>query len=432
LKALVSHTVLAEAIASRDPVYVESIIGHQWEKQASILAARIFSLSCVPLISANRVFGALFLHTRRPGRVIARDSLDALKIVATHTALLLSQRKESTLARGKSAVGEGAKAIVFDNASADPMQTIIERIDKLAPHDLSILIRGETGVGKELVAKALHEKSPRASGPFVAVNCAAVPPTLMESILFGHAKGAFTGADKARPGKFEQADKGTLFLDEIGDLSAELQAKLLRALQEKEVEPVGAVASRPIDIRVLAATHQDIEALVRAGKFRKDLYFRLAGATIVLPPLRDRGPGAIERLAKHFLARFSSSLHFSREALDALVAHQWPGNVRQLEQVVSRAVALSSDEEIPAAVLELEEAMAADEATHANSALGVPMAPLALREGQQRFAKDLLRQTLQRHGGNRQRTAEALGVSERTLYRMLAAAGSEDCSGIRE
>lgn len=243
----------------------------------------------------------------------------------------------------------------------------------------------------------------------MAVNCGALPPTLIESVLFGYQKGAFTGADRDTKGKFAAADGGTLFLDEIGDLPLELQVKLLRVLQERQIEPLGATRSVAVDIRVVSATHRDLQVLVREGKFREDLFYRLGGATLELPPLRER-PGDILPLAQAFLERTHSGLALSEAACERLLAHRWPGNVRELEQVVARAAALASGTLIAADDLELRDTDA--------SASG------ELREARGIHSFEMVQRALARLGGSRARAASALGISERTLYRILASDGS--------
>jgi len=224
--------------------------------------------------------------------------------------------------------------------AAPALQTVFDLIDRVAPSDVPVLIQGETGTGKELVARALHQGSRRAKKTFLAENCAAVPATLLESELFGHKKGSFTHAIADRPGHFVAASGGTLFLDEIGDMPLEMQAKLLRVLETGEVRPVGASQTVQVDVRVLAATHRDLTAMVRERRFREDLFFRLNVIRIQLPPLRER-PGDVELLVRVFLARFlGPGARLSPEALAALAAFAWPGNVRQLENELRRAVAL--------------------------------------------------------------------------------------------
>jgi len=228
-----------------------------------------------------------------------------------------------------------------------PMRALFELIAKVAPSDVSVLIQGETGTGKELVAHALHEFSARKSKPFLAENCAAVPPTLLESELFGHKKGSFTGAIADRPGHFVAADGGTVFLDEIGDMPLAMQSKLLRVLQEGEVRPVGANKTQHVNVRIVAATNKDLAAMCRAHTFREDLYYRLTVVTLWLPPLRDR-PGDVRHLARFFLAHVSRELGreiaIADDALAALERWRWPGNVRELENVLRRAAVFAKDE----------------------------------------------------------------------------------------
>ena len=225
------------------------------------------------------------------------------------------------------------------------MQEVLDLVRRVAPSDATVLLRGESGTGKELIAKAIHYASARRNGPLVKVNCAALPETLLESELFGHEKGAFTGAFAMRKGRFEVADGGTLFLDEIGDLPAHLQAKLLRVLQEKEFERVGSNRAITTDVRIITATHRDLEQLMREGSFREDLYYRLNVVTIILPPLRERRQD-LPALVEHFLRKFAEKngktiQGFSREARDALLRYDYPGNVRELENLVERAIVLT-------------------------------------------------------------------------------------------
>jgi DNA-binding NtrC family response regulator len=294
------------------------------------------------------------------------------------------------------------------------MAEVSRKIDRLAPTLLSVILLGETGTGKEVVARELHRRSARSQGPFVAINCAAIPAALLESTLFGHEKGAFTGAVRSHAGRFLQADGGTLFLDEIGDLPIELQAKLLRALQEKTVEPIGGSKPVPIDVRVIAATHQDLDAAIKAGRFRGDLYFRLSGAILKLPPLRERTVDILP-LAEHFIRSSGARATLSEDASRTLKLHTWPGNIRELEQAITRASLLCSGGVIKAEDLELQASAGGPSGASAAGALA-----LKLEDAQSAFTQDFVRQALLQRGGNRSETAAALGISERTLYRILA------------
>jgi two-component system response regulator HydG len=248
------------------------------------------------------------------------------------------------------AVAQGltaSKAIAGMIGSSDVMQDLYNRIHKVAPTAATVLIHGETGTGKELVARALHEESQRNNHLMISVNCAAIPDTLIESELFGHEKGAFTGAASNREGLVAAADGGTLFLDEIGELPLEAQARLLRVLQEGEVRPLGSVESRKVDVRLVAATHRDLRKLAKEGKFREDLYFRINVVQLTLPPLRERGRDIIniaESLLQRYCSQFGKSqLRLSTDAVDAIMAYSWPGNVRELENAMQRAVILCED-----------------------------------------------------------------------------------------
>jgi two-component system, NtrC family, response regulator AtoC len=285
---------------------------------------------------------------------------------------------------------------------------------RAAATEATVLVTGETGTGKEVVARAIHYGSSRADRPFTPVDCTALPETLFESELFGHERGAFTGAVMTKRGLFELAHGGTVFLDEVGDLSPALQAKLLRVLQEREVRRVGAGETIPIDVRILAATNRDLQRRVEAGEFREDLFYRLSVVTIALPPLRDRRED-IPLLAQHFLEKLARAAStppraIAPAALERLRAHDWPGNVRELENVIARAVALSS-----APVLTPEDlGLTSGEAAAAGPALPAPR--MTLDAVKRWYVSKVLADA----GGNKQRAAEILGVDRRTLYRMLA------------
>ena len=253
---------------------------------------------------------------------------------------------------------EGADSFCGMIGQCPAMQTLFERIQKVAPTDATVLIQGESGAGKELVAKAIHENSQRVSGPMVSVNCAAIPETLIESELFGHEKGSFTGATAARTGLIEAANGGTLFLDEIGELPLEAQARLLRVLQENEIRRVGSVQSLKVDVRLIAATHRNLHKLSGEAKFREDLYYRLKVVELRIPPLRERGCDILmlaEKLLKKTCDRMDKQLFsFSPEAMAVINQHQWPGNVRELEHAIERAVILSEDHIITPENLDIE------------------------------------------------------------------------------
>ena len=300
------------------------------------------------------------------------------------------------------------------------MQQLREQIAMAAPTNGRVLIYGENGTGKELVARSVHGMSRRRNGPFIEVNCAAIPEELIESELFGHMKGAFTGALSDRRGKFELADGGTLFLDEIGDMSLKTQAKVLRALQEQVVEPVGGAASVRVDVRVLAATNKELPAEIRLGRFREDLYFRLNVIPIFVPPLRDR-PDDIPLLAQHFMTELSREYgrrpkQFDAGAAAGLRSCRWPGNVRELRNVVERMMIM-----VPGDTIRLSDLSFLDAAGLVDLEEPGPVAPL--HEARDRFEREYILKALAAQHGNISRTAEVLGVERSNLYRKMRGFG---------
>ncbi|MBI2375505.1 MAG: sigma 54-interacting transcriptional regulator [Deltaproteobacteria bacterium] len=300
------------------------------------------------------------------------------------------------------------------------MQRVVELAERAGPTEATVLITGESGTGKERVARLIHDRSRRARGPFVAINCGALPESLLESELFGHAKGAFTGALSDKQGLFDAAGGGTLFLDEIGETTAALQVRLLRALQERTVRPVGATKDVPVDVRIVAATNRDLEAMVAAGTFRKDLYYRLRVVPLEVPPLRDRSEDLLP-LARELIAGTCSENHcgpcsLSSEVLDALQGYSWPGNIRELENALERAVILADGQpriEVGDLPPELRGLVAR------RSAPPRPDEILTLAEVERRH----ILATLERCGENRKATAKALGIGENTLWRRLKGYG---------
>ncbi len=346
--------------------------------------------------------------------------------------LPLPPEAELIAAMLEAATGRDGAPVCHDPA----MQAVLARAAQVAKAEASILITGESGTGKEVLARHIHASSRRANGPFVALNVAALPESLLESELFGHEKGAFSGAVAARKGKFEQADGGTLLLDEIGEMDARLQAKILRAIQEREVDRLGGTHPVKVDVRILAATHRDLPAEVRAGRFREDLFFRLNVVNLRIPPLRER-PGDILPLAQHFAQRYAAAnglpaRPLSPAAQGRLLAHPWPGNVRELENALHRAVLLAAGAEIDADAIELDAApmpMAEPAATVAAAAAPPAPAPAARPAGaiaalvgrrMEEVEQELILETLGRCLGNRTRAAEILGISIRTLRNKLS------------
>jgi len=296
---------------------------------------------------------------------------------------------------------------------SDVMQEVFDVVRRVAPTEASVLISGESGTGKELIARAIHQNSPRRKEPFVAINCAAIPADLLESELFGHVRGAFTGAVRDRAGKFEQADGGTLFLDEVGEMPIELQPKLLRVLQEMEVEPLGGKA-RSVNVRVIAATNQDVESALQEGRFREDLYYRLAVIPIELPPLRQRAED-IPLLVKYFLKRFSPGhpVDISAAALECMSTYSWPGNVRELQNALERMVVLNRDESLDLQHLPVK--IRSNKTVARGQVVDLPAEGYSL-EG---IEREVVVQALERNDWNQTRAAAFLQIPRHTLiYRM--------------
>ena len=331
------------------------------------------------------------------------DALGMIVARAFHVHALEAENRRLAAQAG-GAVGLGG----IISASAE-MLKVTRTIERVAAADVSVMLLGASGTGKELLARGLHDASPRRKGAFVAINCAAIPETLLESELFGHEKGAFTGAIKTTEGKIEQAQGGTLFLDEVGDIPLPLQVKLLRFLQERVIERIGGRKTIPVDTRIVCATHQDVDAMIAEGRFRDDLYYRLAEIVVRIPSLAER-PGDAVLLTRHFVAKHAKAMHsavtgLSPDACAAIEGWSWPGNVRELENRVKRAVIMAEGKLVAAADLDLPGA----EATQ-------PINLKAIREAADRAA---ITNALARADGNISNTAKLLGISRPTLYDLL-------------
>ena len=340
------------------------------------------------------------------------------KPVDVYTLQLIVQRAyqihalEAENRRLVAALGSPQLAGVI-GAASDAMLKVSRTIEKVAPTNATTLLQGESGTGKEVFARAIHTLSPRAAKAFVAINCAAIPETLLESELFGFEKGAFTGAVKQTPGKIEVADGGTLFLDEIGDMPLPLQAKLLRFLQERTLERIGGRTEIPVDVRVVCATNKNLQEAMASGAFRNDLYYRISEITISIPPVRERGAGRIV-LARHLLNKFSTQLGrvikgFTDDGQDAIETYAWPGNVREMENKIKAAVIMAEGKFVTAADLGL--------------AVSASPPSLNLRLVRQHAETQAIRQALTRASGNISRSAELLGVTRPTLYDLMAKYG---------
>jgi len=388
----------------------------------SLVASEVRSLICVPLSVFQRTIGCIYVDSTSPGNRFQEDHLQLMAAVAGISAVALdnarrlqwleqeNQRLATEVLMEQSLVGEGLR-----------MKEIFQFLSRVGPTDSTVLIAGESGTGKELAAKALHRNSPRACRPFVAINCAAIPETLLESELFGYERGAFTGAATQKKGRLEVADGGVVFLDEIGDMSPALQVKLLRVLQEREFERLGGTHPIRIDVRLIAATNHDLEEAVREGKFRQDLYYRLAVVSLSMPPLRERRED-VPMLTRHFVQKYAKRgkvkpKPVSHEAMAALQHYDWPGNVRELENAIERALVLGASdtllpEDLPETVMEQAEPAAADSGKY--------------HAGVKRFKREVILDAVTAAQGNYVEAAKILGVHPNYLHRLIKNLGLKD------
>jgi transcriptional regulator with GAF, ATPase, and Fis domain len=393
------------------------------------------SVLCVPLWFAERVGGGLYLGKRQPHWFDRTDieiagGIAAQLVLALQHQRLADEPRRLALAEGRARRLERRVESLetaleerygFDRilGRTPVLRDALARAAKVAPTETTVLVTGESGTGKELVARAIHQASPRAEGPFVAVNCAAIPDTLLESELFGHERGAFTGADRQRPGRFERAAGGTLFLDEVAELSLAVQAKLLRVLQEREFERVGGTATLRADVRLIAATNRDLAARVAAGQFREDLFYRLDVFTVHLPPLRERGDDVL-LLADHFVRTLGARMGkgepgLSRDAREALLRHTWPGNIRELANAVERALIVQDAGGGLISAADLGLMPPAVGAPDAEPSPGqVVEAPLARSIAD--WERQMVVDALEKAKGNKSRAARLLGLTRSQLY----------------
>ncbi len=394
-------------VGTTDPRFNPSIDKQTGYKTRSLLAVPIRS-------DAGAVIGVLQVLNKRTGVFEAADEASLVEL-AEHAASLLASTSLRPQLREDH---KRALSFRFNNivGESPAMVEVYDRVSRAAPTHATVLIRGESGTGKEAIARAVHFNSQRRARPFVKVDCAALPEQLIENELFGHEKGAYTGADRAADGKVQVADGGTLFLDEVGEMPQPVQGKLLRLLQDRSFRRVGGTDLHTVDVRFVCATHRDLEADVRAGRFRQDLYYRLRVVEIMLPPLRDRGPEDLDRLIDHFLyraiERHDRPVRLAPLARTRLHAHTWAGNVRELEHCIESAVVLAAGAEIRPEELPLGDSL--------SGAQTVPPGAFvtevgALRDVEREYIMHVLRQC----GGNRTKAAELLGIGRNTLLRKL-------------
>jgi transcriptional regulator with GAF, ATPase, and Fis domain len=409
----ISDSIVRQVIEKARAVIVSDALADTFFGQSeSVIAMKLSSVMCAPLLSQGEVIGALYVGNDKVKQLFDRTQLELLSIFASQASLILQNAMLLSALRADKAklVAELHDKKFGEIIGACPsMLEVFRKLQKVAGTDISVLITGETGTGKELIAKEIHRRSPRDGGPFVTINCGAIPENLIESELFGHVKGAFTGAVMSRPGKFQVADKGTLFLDEIGELPLNLQVKLLRALQERVVVRVGDSKPEKVDIRIVAATNRNLEDEIRAGNFREDLYYRLNVVNLWLPPLRDRGDDVMI-IAKVLLSKYADELGsavkgFSPAALASIKKYAWPGNIRQLENRIKKALVLCEQTLLSPDDLDL--------------GVGAETAIMPLEKAKEDFQRRYVLEVLERNNGNRTQTARDLGVDPRTIFRYL-------------
>ncbi|KFA94589.1 sigma 54-interacting transcriptional regulator [Archangium violaceum] len=409
--ARVSDSIIEKVVRSRKPLILSDALDDpEFKSSKSVVNLKLLSVMCVPLVRNDELFGVLYVGNDRLVNRFEPKSLDMLTIFAAQAllliqnALLVNDLKLDNTELRKRLDDTHYGEIV---GACQGMLDVYRRIDKIAPTDISVLITGETGTGKELIAREIHRHSPRNKGPFITINCGAIPENLLESELFGHVRGAFTGAVNTKVGKFQAAIGGTLFLDEIGEMPLQLQVKLLRALQEKVVYKVGDHRGEPVDIRVVAATNRVLEEEVRKGTFREDLYYRLNVVTLKLPPLRERGEDLFV-LGKYFLQKYSKEFNskakgFSPSATVAMKKYGWPGNIRELENRIKKAVVLADKPLLGPDDLDLR-----PESLE-------PVLPLS--DARERWQKHYIQEVYERNNRNKTKTAKDLGVDPRTIFR---------------
>jgi len=413
----VSQYVSREVLKSREAILAENMARElALKKQKSVAEIGATSLICAPVMSGDKAIGLIHLYCRDPHKTLDADDLEFAMAVAKQLGTCLQRvRRQDQLSRQNDALRQQLRLESELVGDSPPMRFLAEQLKRVAPTNATVLIRGESGSGKELIARAIHYSSLRKEGSFITLNCAALTETLLESELFGHEKGSFTGATDKKIGKFEAADKGTIFLDEIGEMSLSTQAKFLRVLEGHPFERVGGHTPIRADVRVLSATNTPLEQAVHDGKFRRDLFFRLQVVEIHAPPLRDRLDD-VPLLAEHFLSRFVHETGrkvrgFTPLALQKLLDYHWPGNVRELRNVVERAVALGTGSQVDAHDIWLS---ALDEKQPASVTSGSYRA-ITLEELERRY----IIETLVFTDWNKTQAATILGIERSTLDRKI-------------
>jgi transcriptional regulator with GAF, ATPase, and Fis domain len=418
-----SDSIIAKVVKTKKAVIISDAMNDdEFAAAKSVMKLKLTSVICCPLLDKGNLLGLIYVGNDSIVDLFQEDLMQTLMVFASQASLIIRNALlVNDLRLDNAALSQRLEQIRFGEivGTSAPMQEVFRKVEKIAATDISVLITGETGTGKELIAREIHTRSPRAGKTFVTINCGAIPENLLESELFGHAKGAFTGAVATKQGKFQQAHQGTLFLDEIGEMPLNLQVKILRALQEKIVIKVGDTRPESVDIRILTATNRDLEHEIAEGRFREDLFYRLNVVNLHLPPLRDRGDDVLV-IARYLLSRYCKEYDsrvkgFSPNASVAIRKHDWPGNIREMENRVKKAIVLCESTVIGPEDLGLT----AD----------VLPEILPLSSAKERFQREYINEILALNNGNRTKTARDLGVDPRTIFRHLEKDESGDMPG---
>ena len=408
-----SDSILERVVKTHKPLIIsDALRDEEFKNSLSVVNLKLTSVMCVPLLEKGNMLGLIYVGNDNVAQLFDQSHLEVMTVFAAQASLLVRNALlVNDLKLDNRSLQNRIEQIRFGEilGSSPRMQEVFRKVQKVAATDISVLVTGETGTGKELIARELHSRSPRAKHPFITINCGAIPENLLESELFGHVRGAFTGAVSNKAGRFQAADHGTLFLDEIGEMPLQLQVKILRALQEKVVVRVGDTRSETVDIRIIAATNRDLEAEIKAGRFREDLYYRLNVVHLHLPPLRDRGDDIVV-LARYMVGRYAPEYGntvrgLTPNAIASIKRHRWPGNIRELENRIKKAVVLADKALLGPEDLDL-------------SPDDLPTI-LPLADAKEKFQRDYINEVLTLNNGNRTKTARDLGVDPRTIFRHL-------------
>jgi transcriptional regulator with GAF, ATPase, and Fis domain len=408
-----SDSIVAKVVKTLKPVIISDAMNdEEFAGSKSIMKLRLTSVICVPLLDRGKLIGLIYVGNDSIVDLFQPETMQILTVFAAQASLIVANALLLDHLRvDNRQLSQRLEQIRFGEivGTSGPMQEVFKKVEKVASTDISVLITGETGTGKELIAREIHTRSPRARAPFVTINCGAIPENLLESELFGHVKGAFTGAVANKQGKFQAAHGGTLFLDEIGEMPLNLQVKLLRAIQERIIIRVGDTRPETVDIRIVAATNRNLEGEIQAGRFREDLYYRLNVVNIHLPPLRDRQEDVVV-IARYLLGRYAKEYDskvkgFSPNAAVGIRKHHWPGNIRELENRIKKALVLA------------ESTMIGPDDLGLTPDVLPPI--LTLADAKEKFQRDYINEVLALNNGNRTKTARDLGVDPRTVFRHL-------------